>query len=652
MIRAVTASLVCAVMLVAPASASAKWTRFSSEHFIFVGDASERSMRSIAQRLEQFREVAGRMLSNGAVSSPAPTIVIAFENDKSFTPFKPVYQGRPVSAAGYFVGMEDVNYIAVNAEQDSEAFGLIFHEYAHFLTGNAYGSTPVWVNEGLAELYQTLAITGDTSATVGNPSAQNLLLLRAATSLLPVADLIAVEHDSSLYNENDRRGLFYAESWALVHYLALGSPARQGQLQKYLNAIKAGTPPADAFKTAFGADTKALDLELRQYVRGSTFNALKMEFTDRLARAFTSTPENLSEGEAAGYRGDLLARVKRVDDAREYLRKTVNTDPAAARAMAALGLLELRGGNEAVALPLLERASTLAPDAMTLAAYGRVLARLADRGRGDEDALYEKARVVLTRALELQPTLTAAMVSLAEVEMGRGVDTARAVTLMQSAIASAPGREEYRLMLAQAYAVNRDYQSATTLLSVLMTRATRDDVRDAAREALARVATARRAAARLAATVTADNADTVTSPGADTSTDARASATGNPPASATDSGTRPTMPQGVYVPALRRPAAGEVRVQGTFTFIDCRPGLIVLQLDTAKGPVRMAASSFKALELVAHREDAPSGAGCGKQFPALPAVGTFRVTDTPIPGANTPNRAVALELVPDGFALP
>ena len=332
MIRAVTASLVCAVMLVAPASASAKWTRFSSEHFIFVGDASERSMRSIAQRLEQFREVAGRMLSNGAVSSPAPTIVIAFENDKSFTPFKPVYQGRPVSAAGYFVGMEDVNYIAVNAEQDSEAFGLIFHEYAHFLTGNAYGSTPVWVNEGLAELYQTLAITGDTSATVGNPSAQNLLLLRAATSLLPVADLIAVEHDSSLYNENDRRGLFYAESWALVHYLALGSPARQGQLQKYLNAIKAGTPPADAFKTAFGADTKALDLELRQYVRGSTFNALKMEFTDRLARAFTSTPENLSEGEAAGYRGDLLARVKRVDDAREYLRKTVITDPAAARA--------------------------------------------------------------------------------------------------------------------------------------------------------------------------------------------------------------------------------------------------------------------------------------------------------------------------------
>jgi len=657
MIRAVTASLVCALMLVAPSSASAKWTRFSSAHFVFIGDASERSMRSIAQRLEQFRDVAGRVLSDGVVASPAPTIVIAFENDKSFTPFKPVFQGRTVSAAGYFVGMEDLNYIAVNAEQDSDAFGLIFHEYAHFLTANAYGPTPAWVSEGLAEFYQTLDITGETSATLGNPSLQNLQLLRATTSLLSVAELIAVEHDSPLYNENDRRGLFYAESWALAHYLTLGSPARQGQLQKYLSAMRSGTSAAAAFQGAFG-DTKTLDLELRQYVRGSVFNVLKVEFNDRLVRVSTSAPENLSDADASGYRGDLLARTRRVDEARDYLRKAVNADPGAARAMAALGLLELRSGNESVALPLLERASTLAPDAATLAAYGRVLARQADRGTAEEDVLYEKARTALTRALELQPDLTPAMVSLAEVEMGRGVDTARAVSLMQAAIAASPGREEYRLMLAQAHAVNRDYQSATAVLSLLVARSSREDIRDAARQALGRVAVARRAAVSLAATVSADNVDATSGSAATGDVNAGApaaarasSATAGGTASQTDAAARPTMPQGVYVPALRRPGAGDVRVQGTFAAIECRPGLIVLQLDTPSGPVRMAAASFKDLELVAHRDDAPRGAGCGPQRPALPAVATFRVSDAPIAGAGTPNRAVALELVPDGFEL-
>ncbi len=94
-----------------------------------------------------------------------------------------------------------------------------------------------------------------------------------------------------------------------------------------------------------------------------------------------------------------------------------------------------------------------------------------------------------------------------------------------------------------------------------------------------------------------------------------------------------------------------MRVQRTFTAIECRPGLIVLQLDTPAGPLRMAATSFRALELIAHREDAPTGAGCGAQRPALPAVATFRVSDAPIAGAGTPNRAVALELVPDGFVL-
>ncbi len=151
--------LACLAVLALPGTAFAKWTRLSSDHFVFVGDASEREMRDIAQRLEQFRETVGHLVSNEATTSAVPTIVMVFQNERSFAPFKPQFQGKPVSVAGYFVGTEDVNYIAVNAAQDTEAYGLIFHEYAHFLIRNEVASAPSWVNEGLAQLYETFTST-------------------------------------------------------------------------------------------------------------------------------------------------------------------------------------------------------------------------------------------------------------------------------------------------------------------------------------------------------------------------------------------------------------------------------------------------------------------------------------------------------------
>ena len=57
--------------------ARADWTRLRSANFTFVGDASERQIRRVAQQLEQFREVMVRVLPEASVGSPAPIVVIA-----------------------------------------------------------------------------------------------------------------------------------------------------------------------------------------------------------------------------------------------------------------------------------------------------------------------------------------------------------------------------------------------------------------------------------------------------------------------------------------------------------------------------------------------------------------------------------------------
>lgn len=199
------------------------------------------------------------------------------------------------------------------------------------------------------------------------------------------------------------------------------------------------------------------------------------------------------------------------------------------------------------------------------------------------------------------------------------------------------------MMLAQALAVAGDYQGASTYFGLLIARGSRPEIRDAARQAAARVADARIAASRLA-----------TAPD-----DIPASDAATPPASATTSVSPPagppgspreTMAQGAYVPFLRIVKTGETRVLGTFSAVECRQGAVVLLVDTAGGPVRMAAPAFSDIELLTYRQDSPSGVACGAQRPAYRVFATFRTETPPMVAAGTPNRVVAIELLPDGFS--
>lgn len=489
-LAAVVLSVVTAVLAI-PRGAGAEWRRIESDHFVFVGDAPDRDMRVIADRLELFRASVTRVLASSATSLPVPTVVIVFKNDRSFTPFKPAFQGKPVAVAGYFVGSDDVNYIAVNAEQDSEAYGVIFHEYAHSLVGHMVGTAPPWIDEGLAEFYGTFQASIDgTGATLGAPSRENLQFLRSSP-MMPIAQLIAVDRESPLYNWGKGRTLFYAQSWALVHYLTFGAPARAAQLNRYLDGIRLGMPATDAFDQAFGGDTAALDRELQEYVRSPALKAVRLTFAGSVASQQPDRGAVIADHEAAGYLGDVLSRLGRTGDARTYLRKALGAAPDAGRAMASLGLLELQEGNDADALPLLERAATLMPGSgAVLGTYGRALVQRAERGGPDETALYGRARTVLLRALELDPAHAPAAVMLAALEMSQGADLARAVTLLQGVVQQAPGRENYRLMLARALAMQGDYRGASALLGPLVARSSRPEMRDAARELLGQVAAA------------------------------------------------------------------------------------------------------------------------------------------------------------------
>src|SRR6476660_4104762 len=86
------------------------WISVRSKHVLLIGNASERELRQIALRLEQFREVVSQLFQNVSVESPVPTTVIVFKDDASYGPFK-----RSDNNAGYFQPGQDVNYITLSS---------------------------------------------------------------------------------------------------------------------------------------------------------------------------------------------------------------------------------------------------------------------------------------------------------------------------------------------------------------------------------------------------------------------------------------------------------------------------------------------------------------------------------------------------------
>ena len=241
------------------------WIRVQSSSFVLVGNASERDIRKVATQLEQFRQAFSKIFTRLKINSSVPTVVIVFKSNSAFRPYKPLYNGKPVELAGFFQAGQDVNYIALTSEfRESFPFATVFHEYVHFLTEDLTSQLPVWVGEGLAEYYSTFEMSdGDRKVWLGKAIANHILLLRQER-LLPLSVLLTATHESPYYNEKNRQGVFYAESWALVHYLMIADQKKhRPQFINYLNLMVSGKDAKDSFRQAFQQDFAAMEKELK-----------------------------------------------------------------------------------------------------------------------------------------------------------------------------------------------------------------------------------------------------------------------------------------------------------------------------------------------------------------------------------------------------
>jgi tetratricopeptide (TPR) repeat protein len=248
------------------ATAREKWLFARSEHFEMLSAVPERDTRALLTELEEFRASLATLFPVTRVREPRTRIVL-FESYDAFEPYMPLYQGKTKPAGGYFLTRPDELMIALFGDHTSDRNReIIYHEYVHLQVSLRAPDIPLWLNEGLAELYATFSVDGDT-VEFGKVHDSHITFLRQ-NALMPLKTLFAVRGNSPEYNESTHQGIFYAESWALLHMWMCGADtANRAKVGEFLVALnQSSSDTAAAFRSAFGEDYTRIEVALRQYL--------------------------------------------------------------------------------------------------------------------------------------------------------------------------------------------------------------------------------------------------------------------------------------------------------------------------------------------------------------------------------------------------
>ena len=275
--------------------------------------------------------------------------------------------------------------------------------------------------------------------------------------MIPLPELLAVNQSSPLYNEGDRRSIFYAESWALTHYLLTERPNGGAEVNKYVTAVAGGVPADAAFLDAFGETPAAMNPRLSQYVRRPAFKSRMYVLNERIEVGEPESARVLAPAEADAQLGRIQVRVNRAAEAAPRIEAAARAASDSAETQLALALLRLNEGRAADARAPLEKAVALAPnDFLTQYLYGLLLLRDTIDTPGGEQDKRELAHAALTRAVAANPESADALAWQAYADIAAGTRLEEARDATRRAVALAPNEQSYRLQLADIEAAEAE----------------------------------------------------------------------------------------------------------------------------------------------------------------------------------------------------
>ncbi len=435
-------------------AADETWSKVTTDHFTLLTTAGEAAARRWAIEFEQFRRGLQHAMPV-AVERLRPVTVVLFKQDRAMQPYLPLEHGRPARLGGFFVRANDINTIMLSLARDAEETRrVIFHEAVHWHLSAGDGSLPLWLGEGLAEVYATFEVPSAKTYAFGAALKEHVGRLRDE-QLLPLPKLLGIGRDSLLYNEGTRASIFYAQAWAFVHFLHFGegSPG-PAAVRRYLDLLPIVRSPDDAFFTAFGADYAEIDRRLRRYIAsGSYHKHVYPRVTDDIARRIKVGPA--APADIALAKGSLLLGARTAEDAEPHLGRAAELAPLDPRPWELLGHVAI-GRKDFVTAQVVLGKAVAAGSTSYLVHHNLAVARLPELTEpwlpnlGIDPRAMDAAAADFRRAIGLSPTHVPSYEGLAGVVHGMATFRADDMDLLARGLVQSPGNPMIEAGLAAA----------------------------------------------------------------------------------------------------------------------------------------------------------------------------------------------------------
>lgn len=447
-----------------------KWSKVQTKNFELIGNADENDIKNVAVKLEQFHQSFRQILSNINFISLPPVKVIVFKDENSFNTFKPINAaGNRIDwIKGYFQRSEDANYIVLSIKsREDETFQTIFHEYVHYLINNNIGLTnvPPWFNEGLAEYYEVFQIENDRKVTLGKTNEDHLRMLQQ-NNLIPFAEFFKVDYYSLHLQEKKSAGLFYAQAWALMHYLIHQNGDRKNsRLTKFIDLISKSKHPADAFQESFEIDFSGIEDEVKKYIERKNFPVSIEILPNKLNIESDVKASPISEAEAKLILGDLLYQANRLPEAANVLLEVLKLAADSVQANITLGLIRSKQKNHTEARKYIEAA--IKSDENNFLPFYQMAFVLSREEMSDfgfvthfNFELAQKMRGLLKNAIRLNPNHAESYHLYAIVSIVRNEELNQANEYLTKALAIQPGNLWFQIRHAEILWRKDEFQKA------------------------------------------------------------------------------------------------------------------------------------------------------------------------------------------------
>lgn len=428
------------------------WIEVRSPHFRIVTDANEKQGRQIAGQFERMRSLVHVAFPQLQVDYGRPLVVLAVRDKREFQTLEPesLLAKGALQLNGLFVRTTEMNSVLMRLDAEGpNPYSVVYHEYTHLMLSKA-ANIPLWLDEGMAQFYENTELY-EKSAALGGANSRNVKLLLRSPQL-PLPTLFTIDEKSPYYREKEKGSMFYAESWALVHYLLFRDyESKTSKLNEYVSLLAQNVDAVTAATQVFG-DLKKLQAALEHYIVQGSFNYFR---TTALAKVDDSSFEvdSVTAVAADALKANVLAYNGRTAEARILLDHVLQEDPSNVSAHETMTFLqseEVRQAEDSLRNAL--RSSPSSGEA-----WDRLAVFLWTRRRN-----LEEARTLAIKAVSLEPGSIGYRIDLAKIllAMGRGPD---AVETLRDAAKVAHAAEDVQavndlLRDAQEYAQAQEEQ--------------------------------------------------------------------------------------------------------------------------------------------------------------------------------------------------